>query len=129
MTLVDPSLRDPLSTSSFGVGQQIKAALDLGARHFIICLGGSATVDGGAGLLEALGARFFKGSEQVKAIPKELTTATRIDASNLDYRLKEASFTVLCDVDNPLTGRDGAARIFGPQKGAGPEEIEFWMSF
>ena len=129
LTLVDPSLRDPLSTSSFGVGQQIKAALDLGARHFIICLGGSATVDGGAGLLETLGARFFKGSEQVKAIPKELTTATRIDASNLDYRLKEASFTVLCDVDNPLTGRDGAARIFGPQKGAGPEEIEFLDEF
>lgn len=94
--------RNPLITTTYGMGELILAALDEGVRHFIIGLGGSATNDGGAALAQL----------------------TEIDVGGLDGRLKECRFDVACDVSNPLVGRQGASRIFGPQKGATPEMVE-----
>ncbi|MDD2430149.1 MAG: glycerate kinase [Bacillota bacterium] len=125
LTLVEPHLRDPLSSTTYGVGEQIKAALELGARNFIVCLGGSSTVDGGAGLLQALGVRFYSGEFEIEATPKALDSLTRIDTTGLDPRIKEATFRAACDVDNPLCGKNGAAYVFGPQKGASAHDVKF----
>ncbi|HEY4336834.1 MAG TPA: glycerate kinase [Puia sp.] len=99
---------DPLEALSTGTGDLIRAALDHGARQFILGMGGSATVDGGVGILTSLGIRF---------------SDTTIDTSHLDPRLAAARITVLCDVNNPLLGSLGAAAVFGPQKGATPEAV------
>ncbi|GGB13185.1 glycerate kinase [Puia dinghuensis] len=100
---------DPLRALSTGTGDLIRAALDQNARHIIIGMGGSATVDGGAGILTALGVRF---------------TDEAIDTSGLDPRLAATELTILCDVDNPLLGPRGAAAVFGPQKGASPHAVQ-----
>lgn len=118
LTLVEPEYRNPLKLSSKGVGEQIKTALDIGVRAFIICLGGSATVDCGTGMLAALGARFYSYETELDPIPDSLKYLTRIDLSGLDNRLNQSTFLIACDVDNPLTGSNGASFIFGPQKGA-----------
>jgi len=125
LTLLKDGERDPLVTSTYGTGQLIKDALDKGARKFIVGIGGSATNDGGAGMAEALGYRFF--DEAGNALGRgggALSGLSRIDAKGADPRLKECRFTVACDVDNPLTGPRGASAIFGPQKGASPETVE-----
>jgi glycerate kinase len=101
--------RDALVASTHGTGELIAAAIDAGAREVIVAAGGSATTDGGRGALEALGARF---------------TRTRADLGELRRRLRGVKLSVACDVRNPLCGPDGAARVFAPQKGAGPETIE-----
>ncbi len=129
LTLVEENLRKPLTSTSFGVGQQIKAALDLGVRNFIICLGGSATTDGGAGMLNALGAAFFRGNMELKANPLSLINLDSISLDNLDPRLQESVFLVASDVENPLTGPNGAAFTFSPQKGAAPQEVAFLDDF
>ena len=111
--------RNPLQASTYGTGQLIKAALDAGAREFLIGVGNSATVDGGTGLLQALGARFYDNNHQLLGLgAAPLAHLARIDLTALDPRLTQSNVTVVCDVDNPLLGDFGAARVFGPQKGA-----------
>ncbi|QKJ65785.1 glycerate kinase [Deefgea piscis] len=125
LALVPAAQRNPLITSSKGTGQLIRAALDAGARRFILAIGGSATNDGGAGMMRALGVQFL--NEQGQALPAggaSLAHLANIDLSLLDPRLAECQFEVACDVDNPLTGENGASSIFGPQKGATPEMVQ-----
>lgn len=123
--LVPFERRDALRASTFGAGQQIRAALDAGARRFWIALGGSATTDGGTGLLSALGARFFDARDRVLAPGGgALAGLARIDLRFFDPRLARSEFVALCDVSNPLVGTNGAARVFAPQKGAAPAQVE-----
>ncbi|MDI6707395.1 MAG: glycerate kinase [Bacillota bacterium] len=125
LPLVPPEKRNPLVTSTYGTGQLILKALDMGCRDFVIGIGGSATVDGGTGMASALGIRFL--DREGKPIPAGgggLDRLHSIDMSGLDSRAKDARFRVACDVDNPLCGPKGAARIFGPQKGATSEMVE-----
>lgn len=126
LTLIKLEERNPLVTSTFGTGQLIKAALDLGCTKLIIGIGGSATNDGGMGMAQALGFQFLDGEGQpLGAGGAELARLAKIDLSNVDPRLKDVQIEVACDVDNPLTGPQGAAHIYGPQKGATPEMVEF----
>ncbi|EOV0677548.1 glycerate kinase [Cronobacter dublinensis] len=122
--LVPPAQRDPRITTSFGTGQLILAALDSGVKAIIIGIGGSATNDGGAGMMQALGVRFLD-SQQRGLLPggASLAALEYIEMSGLDPQLAHTRFTVACDVDNPLCGAKGASAIFGPQKGATPEMV------
>lgn len=117
--------RDACRTSTFGTGQLISAALDAGAERIILAIGGSATNDAGSGMLRALGLRTFdaEGAELEEG-GLALSRVARLDASGLDPRLAKARLEVAADVDNPLCGRNGASAIFGPQKGASPEQVE-----
>jgi len=116
--------RDPLITTSWGTGELIRHALDAGVQHIIIGLGGSATNDGGAGMVQALGAKLLDNQgEQIGPGGAALETLARIDIRELDKRLAGCRIDVACDVTNPLTGNEGASAIFGPQKGATPEMI------
>lgn len=109
---------DPLHALSAGTGDLLRAALDHRARRIIIGMGGSATVDGGAGILQALGARFLNSHGQpLTDLPAQLPDLDSIDLANLDPRLTATDLIVLCDVNNPLLGPEGAAAVFGPQKG------------
>lgn len=117
--LIRPEERNPLVTTSYGTGEVIKDALDRGAKRFIIGLGGSATNDGGAGLLQALGARFLdKNGLELAYGGGALKELHHIDLSHFDKRITDAYFEIASDVTNPLIGEKGASRIFGPQKGA-----------
>lgn len=119
LALLAPHERDPLVATSFGVGQLVRAVLDRGCRRIVIALGGSATVDGGSGLLEALGVRLLDAAGNAVARGGGgLDRLERLDVAGLDPRLAEAEVFAICDVDNPLLGEHGAARVFGPQKGA-----------
>lgn len=116
---------NPLQATSFGTGEQVKIALDKGARKIIIGMGGSATVDGGSGMLKALGIRFRDAvGKELPNLPASLTQLDSVDLSGLDKRILEAEVIVLCDVDNMLLGEHGAAAIFGPQKGASVEDVQ-----
>ncbi|WP_394559070.1 glycerate kinase [Aquipseudomonas alcaligenes] len=117
--------RDATLTSSFGTGELIRAALDAGATRIILGLGGSATNDGGAGLLQALGVRFLD-ADDAELPPGGATLArlARVDVSGLDPRLLQARVEIAADVDNPLCGPRGASHVFGPQKGANPQQVE-----
>ncbi len=115
---------DPWQLHSFGVGELMLAALDAGAEHLLIGLGGSGTVDGGAGMLAALGVRFLDAQGQrLPPHPAGLADLQRVDFDTLDPRLARVDITVLNDVDNPLTGPHGAAAVFGPQKGLKTADI------
>jgi len=119
----------PLVTSTAGTGLLIRAALDRGCRHIVMGLGGSATVDGGCGMATALGFRLLTASAQ--SLPEgggALFNLARIETGTADQRLKETRFTCLIDVQNPLLGASGAARVFAPQKGASPAEVELLES-
>ncbi len=117
--------RDPLRATSYGLGEAIATALDAGARRFLIGLGGVATVDGGAGMARALGFRLEDGEgNELDGSPASLGSLNRVDASMAHPALALSRFTVLCDVRNPLIGPEGAARVFGPQKGADPRAVE-----
>ena len=117
--------RDALLATTYGTGELILAALNAGVRRIILGLGGSATNDGGMGLLSALGARFLDANGEVlEAGGAALVQLASIDLSQLDSRVEETEFLVACDVDNPLLGERGASAIFGPQKGATPEQVE-----
>lgn len=119
LALVPPALRNPLLTTSRGTGELILDALDKGARNIVIGIGGSATNDGGAGMVQALGARLCDANgTEIGSGGGSLNSLNAIDISGLDPRLKECTIRVACDVTNPLTGDNGASRIFGPQKGA-----------
>ena len=110
--------------SSRGMGEAIRALLDLGVRRFFVALGGSSTNDGGAGLLAGLGMKLFDAQgEELEPTPEQLARLARLDVAQLDARLADASFVGMSDVDNPLTGEHGATAIFGPQKGVKPEQI------
>ena len=125
LTLVPEEKRNPAIATTYGTGELIKAALDYGCTKLIIGIGGSATNDGGAGMAQALGARFYDQSgHTLNYGGAELLRLDRIDISGLDCRLQNLVTLVACDVDNPLTGPLGAARIYGPQKGATPELVD-----
>lgn len=124
LALVPPDRRNPLLAGSYGTGQLIGQALDDGLRHLIIGIGGSATNDAGAGMLQALGVRLLDGQGQDLAFGGgALSRLKKIDARRLDSRLRQCEIEVACDVDNPLTGERGASAVFGPQKGATPAMI------
>ena len=124
LPLVPLESRDPLVTSSYGTGQQIRAALDAGARFIVLGLGGSATNDGGMGVMAALGARFLDESgAELAPVGASLERVDRIDLSGVDVRTHDADFLLACDVQNPLCGENGAAAVYAPQKGASPEDV------
>jgi glycerate kinase len=123
--LVPFAKRNPLLTSSFGTGTLILHALNKGVKKIILGLGGSATNDGGVGMMTALGARFLtKDGQAVRNGGQGLSGIAHIDTAHLDSRLVDVHFEVACDVDNPLCGRKGASAVFGPQKGATPGMAE-----
>jgi glycerate kinase len=116
--------RDPLHATSYGTGQMMKKALDLGVNKIVIAMGGSATVDGGMGILSALGAKFIGADANVLIeSPKDLSQLNYVDLTSLDARIADCEIIVLCDVDNKLLGSQGAAAVFGPQKGASREQV------
>ena len=122
---ISSAQRDALRATTYGTGELILAALERGVRRIILGLGGSATNDGGMGLLSALGARFLDAKGEVlEAGGAALARLASIDLSQMDSRVAETEFLVACDVDNPLLGARGASAIFGPQKGATPEQGE-----
>ncbi|HGY3717670.1 TPA: glycerate 2-kinase [Citrobacter gillenii] len=124
LALVPPEKRNPLITTSRGTGELILKALESGAQNIIIGIGGSATNDGGAGMVQALGAKLCDANgTEIGYGGGCLNNLNAIDISGLDPRLKTCSIRVACDVTNPLTGENGASRIFGPQKGATEERI------
>lgn len=124
LTLVPIDRRDPFVTTTYGTGQLIKAALNRGCRKLIIGIGGSATNDGGAGMAEALGAKLLTSNgKSISPGGWGLGALDTINLSDLDSRLGATATVVACDVDNPLTGTNGASHVYGPQKGATPEMI------
>ena len=124
LTLIKDNL-DPMNATTFGVGDMIKDALDKNIREFIIGIGGSATTDGGMGMLRSLGARFYdKNGIEISNGPIGINDLEKIDLDNFDKRLKDCTFQIACDVDNPLCGEYGSARVFAPQKGATPSQVE-----
>ena len=125
LALVPPAQRNPLVTNTYGVGQLIQFALDHGCREFIIGVGGSATTDAGTGLARALGVRFLdeEGRDINRPTGRTLRRLAHLDTSTIDDRVRESRFRVACDVHNPLFGPEGAAHVYGPQKGATPEMV------
>lgn len=125
LPMVPRELRNPLHTTTFGTGELILDALEQGYRKISIAIGGSATNDGGMGAMRALGIRFLddKG-EELAGIGANLIKVAAVDMSGLHLAVKEAEITVMCDVNNPLTGADGASYTFGRQKGGTPEILE-----
>ncbi|MEQ8659629.1 MAG: glycerate kinase [Gammaproteobacteria bacterium] len=126
LALVPAAARDPYLATSYGTGELVRAALDADLAALVIAIGGSATVDGGAGLVQALGARFLRADGAAIAAPitgGQLADVAGIDLSQLDPRLARTRVEIACDVDNPLLGPRGAAAVFGPQKGATPAQV------
>jgi len=122
--LLSEHRRDPTRTSSRGTGELMAAALDAGARRLLVGIGGSATNDGGAGMATALGARFADARDRpLRDGPRMLVDLVSIDLSGMDPRLAAVGVTGMADVDNPLTGPNGASVVFGPQKGASPDDV------
>ena len=125
LTLIEKAEQNPLYTSTYGTGELILDALKKGYRDVVVAIGGSATNDGGIGCMTALGIKFLdKNGTPVLPIGKSLCEIASIDISGLCPEAKEANFTVMCDVDNPLTGKNGATYVYGPQKGATPEILK-----
>ncbi|OCA90416.1 glycerate kinase [Bacillus sp. FJAT-27225] len=126
LKLVPRDQRNPLKTTTFGVGELIVAALDCGVDNILIGCGDSGTSDGGAGMASALGARFLDKAGRLVSINggEDLLHVQSIDTTNLDNRLQEVSIDVACNWKNILCGEKGVARVFGPQKGATPEQVE-----
>lgn len=124
LRLLADAERDPLHATSQGTGELIACALDSRASSIILGVGGSATVDGGVGIARALGARFLDGKgQELPPGPAALVDLASIDLGEVHPRASRARITILCDVDNPLLGDTGAAAVFGPQKGARPEDV------
>lgn len=123
--LLESSHRNPMLTSTFGTGEMIKQAMDLGVKKIIIGIGGSVTNDGGAGMAQALGARFLNtAGESIQICGGNLDQIDQIDFSQLDARLKNTEILIASDVNNPLCGPNGASAIFGPQKGATSQMVQ-----
>ena len=131
ITLVSPEERNPLKTGSYGVGEMILDAYYKGCRRFLIGIGGSATNDGGIGMLSALGFRFTKeDGEEISPIGEGLKDLTRIENTSVPEGLLQCSFQIACDVENPLYGENGASLIYGFQKGGNMEmlsQMDLWM--
>ncbi len=126
LALLPESRRDTIRTTTVGTGELIRAALDLGVSRIGVGIGGSATTDGGIGMATALGVRFLDEHERtVEPVGGSLGAIRHIDISGLDPRVKSVRFEAVCDVDNPLCGPKGAAAVYGPQKGATPEQVAF----
>lgn len=126
LPLVPVNERNVRRASTYGTGELIADALDQGIRKFHIAIGGSATNDGGIGCAAALGARFLdKDGQELVPVPENLSRICSIDRAQMNPHIKEAAFTVMCDVTNPLLGETGATYIFGPQKGASKEDQIF----
>jgi glycerate kinase len=124
LPMVPPEKRDPYKTTSYGIGEIIIHAMEKGYRQFIIGLGGSATNDGGLGMLQALGVTFIDGNgETVKPFGEFVKKVAKVDFSSLHPLVKECQFQIASDVDNPLCGERGASHVFGPQKGATPHQV------
>lgn len=124
LALLSAEKRNPMLTTSYGTGELIVEALDKGCKKLVLALGGSATNDGGMGLLTALGINFYDQDGQIlSGNGRDLARVARIDASGLDGRLKDVEVQVACDVSNPLCGKNGAAHVYGAQKGATEEMI------
>jgi len=125
LPLVPEDKRNPMFTTTYGTGELIRAALERGCRKLIVGIGGSATVDGGAGMAQALGAKLLdKDGNEVTRGGGGVEHLDRIDISQLDPRIAEATTVVACDVDNPLVGPGGGVEVYGPQKGATDEMVE-----
>jgi len=123
--LVKKEQRNPLITTTYGTGELIKALLDKGVKRILLGIGGSATNDGGAGMVQALGGKLLdKNGVEVKFGGGHLNEIEKIDLSNLDSRLQNVKIEVACDVINPFIGKNGASRIFGPQKGADEQMVQ-----
>jgi glycerate kinase len=117
--------RDPESTSTYGTGELIRAALDHEPKKIIVGVGGSATTDAGLGLARALGARLLGADgDELEGVGRDLASVRAIDTSGMDARIARTEILVACDVENPFHGPDGAAHVFGPQKGASAEAVE-----
>jgi glycerate kinase len=115
---------NPLKASSHGTGELMKAALDRGVKKIILCIGGSATVDGGCGILSALGAKFLnEEGNEIIPLPENLLELSSVDTTELDKRIPNCELIILSDVQNKLLGQDGAAAVFGPQKGASENDV------
>lgn len=125
LPLVPESQRDPLVTTTYGTGELMKAALEAGRRRLIVGIGGSATTDAGAGMAQALGVRLLDGKgEPIGPGGAELGRLVNIEMAQADPRLAQTEIRVACDVDNPLYGEQGAAHVYGPQKGASAQDVE-----
>ncbi|OPJ57239.1 glycerate kinase family protein [Alkalithermobacter paradoxus] len=125
LELLQKEARNPLYTTTYGTGQLIRAALDKNVKNILIGIGGSATNDGGAGMIQALGGKLLdKDGNELGLGARALNKLHKIDLSNLDNRIKSVNIDVACDVDNILTGKKGASYVFGPQKGATPEMVK-----
>lgn len=124
LKLLSKNELDPLKASSYGTGIQIKHALDEGVKKIIIGMGGTATVDGGTGILRALGVRFLNKAGHDLYLPAELKNLEKVELSGIDQRILKCEIIVLCDVSNMLLGKFGSAAVFGPQKGASPTEVQ-----
>lgn len=126
LALVPLNRRDPTRTTTFGTGELVRAALDAGAAHVLIGIGGSATTDGGTGAAQAVGVAFRDARDNPPTRPMtggDLAGLSRIDLGARDGRIAGVSIEAACDVDNPLLGPRGAAAVYGPQKGATPEQV------
>ena len=126
LTLLLDHERNPLIASTFGTGELIRHALDEGYRKFVIGIGGSATNDGGTGMLRALGMKFRNEvGEEISQGAGSLQSLHEIDDTEFDVRIADSHFVIACDVDNPFIGSNGATAIFGPQKGVTPEQVVY----
>jgi len=125
LRLLNPEQYDPLITTTHGTGELILEALNKNAAKIILCIGGSATVDGGTGILNALGLKFFDAAKnELDDLPASLSSVAEIDITGLDKRIANTEIIILCDVENPLLGPVGAAVVFGPQKGASANDVQ-----
>lgn len=125
LPLVPAKLRNPMNTSTYGTGELIRHALDNGYRDISVAIGGSATNDGGMGCMRALGVKFLDRKGHLLAgAGRDLASIVRIDTSCIDKRISECKFTVMCDVSNPLCGKNGATYTFAKQKGADEKSLE-----
>lgn len=125
LELVEASKRNPLLTTTLGFGELIYDALEEGVEELLLGIGGSATNDGGAGMITALGGRLLaQDGQQISPTGQGLAELVLIDLSQIHPRLKDVSIKVACDVDNPLTGKDGASYIYGPQKGGSSDQLK-----
>ncbi len=128
--LLIPGELNPLHASSFGTGELIKKALDKGVQEIFLGMGGSATVDGGTGILSALGIRFLDSAgHPIVNLPAAWNSLSTIDLSQVDQRIFNCKLTILCDVHNELLGKKGAAAVFGPQKGANSGQVKELEAF
>ncbi|MCL5072254.1 MAG: glycerate kinase [Actinobacteria bacterium] len=124
--MVPKDRRNPLKTTTYGTGELIKKALEMGCSKIIVGIGGSATNDAGMGMAQALGVRFYDSNKNLLGLGGiELIKINKIDISAINPRINSAKFEIACDVENPLFGPNGAAYVYGPQKGADNEMVHF----